>query len=159
MNYQDGRTPNTQCSKCEKQFYRAPKYKKEKNYCSWVCAGIDRTKWITCKMCPTKFKAGQNKVTCSKSCALKHRQDPNRSHCKGRPPRPDHFKHSTRSLKKQLLIERGPKCQLCSYAIPETLNIHHIIEKKNGGTDYKENLLLICPNCHAEIHKGLRKIN
>jgi hypothetical protein len=159
MSYQDRRKPNTNCSHCNNPFYRAPKYKREVNYCSQPCAQIYRVKLIACKMCTNTFKAGLNKVTCSKECAIKHRKDPNRTHCKGRPPKPDHIKHTTRSLKKLLLIERGSKCELCPYAISATLNIHHIKEKKNGGTDHKENLLLICPNCHAEIHKGIRKID
>lgn len=33
-----------------------------------------------------------------------------------------------------------------------TCDIHHIIEKSNGGTDDVSNLIIVCPNHHRIIH-------
>ena len=33
------------------------------------------------------------------------------------------------------------------------LQVHHIIEVKEGGTDDPTNLQLVCAECHAEIHR------
>jgi hypothetical protein len=36
-------------------------------------------------------------------------------------------------------------------------DIHHIVEKSNGGSDDLNNLTILCPNCHRLVHKGLLK--
>ena len=62
---------------------------------------------------------------------------------------------TTRALKKYLLDARGSKCECCGYAVVDALVVHHIIERSEGGSNDRWNLLLICPNCHMEIHKNL----
>ena len=34
------------------------------------------------------------------------------------------------------------------------LEFHHIVHVSKGGKNEVNNLLLLCPNCHAEIHRG-----
>ena len=34
-------------------------------------------------------------------------------------------------------------------------DLHHIIERCNGGTDDHSNLTYVCPNCHRLAHDGL----
>lgn len=59
---------------------------------------------------------------------------------------------SKRSLKTSLIDERGYKCECCGKAkwlgLPITLEIEHI-DADNTNNDFS-NLLLLCPNCHAE---------
>jgi len=46
------------------------------------------------------------------------------------------------------------KCQVCGYnEFIDILEVHHIIERCNGGTDDNGNLILLCPNCHRKAHK------
>ena len=54
-----------------------------------------------------------------------------------------------------LLLEAGYKCgnPTCRHII--TLELHHIEYVRNGGGDGPENLLPLCPNCHAMHHNGL----
>ena len=55
---------------------------------------------------------------------------------------------------------RNKKCYFCDY--DRVLDVHHILEKSKGGRNNKKNLIVICPNCHALIHREhliLRKIN
>lgn len=49
---------------------------------------------------------------------------------------------------------RGVVCEICKFSKTNILVVHHVIERCNGGSDNLENLKLICPNCHAEIHYG-----
>jgi hypothetical protein len=40
----------------------------------------------------------------------------------------------------------------CSYT--HFLDVHHITEEKNGGTNKLDNLIVLCPFCHALAHKN-----
>ena len=51
-------------------------------------------------------------------------------------------------LLKELKNERGNKCQICE---KKSNQIHHIIPRRIGGSNNKDNLLLICNNCHRII--------
>ena len=46
-------------------------------------------------------------------------------------------------------------CQVpgCDYSCESKsqINIHHIIPRSMGGSNKKNNLLEVCPNCHAKI--------
>ena len=44
----------------------------------------------------------------------------------------------------------GNKCACCSSI--DFLVFHHIIPKKEGGTDEYDNLILVCACCHSAIH-------
>ena len=35
-----------------------------------------------------------------------------------------------------------------------TLNEHHLIQRKKGGTDVPENKLYLCEDCHSDVHAG-----
>lgn len=54
-------------------------------------------------------------------------------------------------IKKHLIAERGKKCESCQasewfgYEIP--IQVHHIDGDRSNNL--RENLLLLCPNCHA----------
>lgn len=59
-----------------------------------------------------------------------------------------------RRLKEALIKIRGNVCEICTFTKTKILVVHHVIERHNGGSDQLDNLKLICPNCHAEIHYG-----
>ncbi len=48
-------------------------------------------------------------------------------------------------------------CQICGHN--DIVEIHHIVAIKNGGSDHISNLLILCPNHHEMLHRGLLKIN
>lgn len=50
-----------------------------------------------------------------------------------------------------ILKRMNAKCSLCGWS-ESTCDIHHIIPKKQGGTDDMNNLICICPNCHRLCH-------
>lgn len=47
----------------------------------------------------------------------------------------------------------GGKCCVCGFT--EVVEVHHIISRSMGGTDEIENLILVCPNHHALIERGM----
>lgn len=53
-----------------------------------------------------------------------------------------------RELKQEVKAERGAKCAVCGCT--SGLDMHHIKARRIGGTDVKENLQLLCRNCHAQ---------
>lgn len=53
-----------------------------------------------------------------------------------------------RELKEEIKAERGAKCAICGST--DGLDLHHIKPRRTGGTDDKENLQLLCRNCHAQ---------
>jgi hypothetical protein len=69
-------------------------------------------------------------------------------------------------LKKQAIIHKGGKCVLCGYKrCKKALHFHHLndFEKIVNISDCKtweeieqeiDKCVLVCANCHAEIHSG-----
>lgn len=45
------------------------------------------------------------------------------------------------------------KCAVCSF--DEVVEVHHIVPRRMGGGDHPSNLVLLCPNHHALVDKGL----
>jgi hypothetical protein len=56
-------------------------------------------------------------------------------------------------VKSQVLHEAGYRCGNPSCRTILTLDIHHLEEVGIGGSDRAENLLPLCPNCHALYHR------
>ena len=54
-----------------------------------------------------------------------------------------------------ILHEAGYKCAnpVCRTIL--TLDIHHIVEVSDSGSNEPDNLLPLCPNCHAHHHRGI----
>lgn len=44
----------------------------------------------------------------------------------------------------------GWRCALCDD--PRHLQIHHVIPRSEGGSDFPENLITLCSKCHALAH-------
>lgn len=142
------RNPNTKCSVCYKPIYRRPFEIRQSIggvFCSMGCYGISCRKEKPCVICGKPILSGQNKKTCSRSCANKHRTgirykiNSTRSKVK-----------SYKILKIRLLKERGRICERCGYNKYEILQVHH--KNKNRFNNDLDNLELICPNCHFEEH-------
>lgn len=153
------RSPNTKCHICEKSIYRRPstikQSKKTRVYCSKKCYGISCRKEKPCVVCGKLILSTYNKKTCSEECFKITLKNPNRTFCRGRTTNKD-IKYGSQSFRKKFLRERGAKCQICDYSLERNLVVHHIKEQCNGGTNEDSNLMLLCRNCHGEIHSGYR---
>jgi hypothetical protein len=63
------------------------------------------------------------------------------------------LEYSKRTVSK--ILKRSKKgCSLCGWN-SAACDIHHIDHRANGGNDDHDNLIVVCPNCHREIHEGV----
>ena len=146
------RTPNCKCSMCDKEIYRRPCQIEKYNavFCSQDCYGKSQQKLNKCTMCDNMILASKNAKTCSKACANKQKIGMRYSPEWTRPKK-DKVK-ALLQLRERLSLERGYKCAECNYNKLPILNIHHIVERSQGGSDELSNLEFLCPTCHAEEH-------
>lgn len=131
------------CKTCNKEFI-FPKWQ-NRIYCSTKCYTISRLKPQTifhCQYCGIGF-VDEKRYKYRKFCS---------NQCKGKIHHKE-WKPSYSSIRKRYEI-RGliKKCEKCGYnAHPEILGIHHIDENRRNNS--KENLIVLCPNCHSLEHK------
>lgn len=150
------RKPNTACIICSTQIYRKPYELKRsggKAFCGQECYGKFCRKNKKCVICSTQILSKLHKKTCSKKCQELNNKRPDRLHARGRQVSITDYR--SRSFRKKFRLDRKNKCQACGYSNISNLPIHHMIERKDGGSDKEENLLLLCPNCHIEIHEEI----
>jgi 5-methylcytosine-specific restriction endonuclease McrA len=145
------RKPNCQCYICKKDIYRRPsQIQSSRVYCSKQCVGVDQRNTKICSVCTKQFTGV--KKTCSRSCANKGRYgiqyngtNQNNKYVKGK------------VLKEKLALINNGICSKCKNDNYNILQVHHKIERCNGGTDELNNLILLCPNCHMTEHHGYGK--
>lgn len=142
------RNPNTFCIICSKPIYKRPveiERNKGRVFCSMSCYGISCRKEKPCLICGKAILAGENKKTCSRSCANKYRTG-----IKYKLNKPRSKVKYYKALKIRLLKMRGMVCERCGYNKFEILQVHH--KDRNESNNSLDNLELICPNCHFERH-------
>jgi 5-methylcytosine-specific restriction endonuclease McrA len=142
------RHPNCTCKVCGMPIYRRPvQIEKGDVFCSLGCFGKSCRKSTRCAVCGTELINRKRIKTCSRACANRLRAGIKYTGV----ARKDKVK-TARLLKKRLIQKRGDKCERCGYPKTYILVIHHKVRRCDGGTNELDNLELICPNCHAEIH-------
>jgi hypothetical protein len=59
------------------------------------------------------------------------------------------------NLKSYLMQREDAKCQLCGKTSTQgnSFRIHHVIPRKDGGTDKPDNLSLLHEKCHTQLHR------
>ena len=63
------------------------------------------------------------------------------------------------NTKAYVLSRDGYTCQHCKGKSKDNrLEVHHIVFRKNGGSDEQENLITLCKTCHDSLHKGKIKL-
>lgn len=68
-----------------------------------------------------------------------------------------------RLVNKEALKRGAVKCKFCTCDVYELLDVHRILEGKDGGT-YEQtlthgNCVVLCANCHRMVHAGIIKID
>lgn len=54
------------------------------------------------------------------------------------------------STRKAIYRRDGYQCALCGCT--RYLQIHHVVPRGEGGSDFPDNLITLCSTCHAQIH-------
>ena len=62
---------------------------------------------------------------------------------------------SDQCARKRIIKQRGHKCESCGY--PGYIELHHVLEVGNGGTNNDDNLKMLCEKCHADAHGYIKK--
>lgn len=44
-------------------------------------------------------------------------------------------------------------CEICGEHKPNSLETHHVVPQRHGGSDEPENLVRLCSSCHAAVEK------
>ena len=74
----------------------------------------------------------------------------------------------SKKQKERIAILENHTCQVCGFRQPYInsngkkryiIEVDHIIEKSKGGGECIENLLVLCPNCHAKKTYGIITID
>lgn len=52
--------------------------------------------------------------------------------------------------RKAIYKRDGYRCALCDST--DGLQIHHVVPRGEGGSDFDENLITLCWRCHAQAH-------
>lgn len=142
------RKPNCSCKECNVAIYRRPhQIKKGDVFCSTKCANIRNRKAHNCPVCGIEILTRRNALTCSRRCSNIHRTGTQYNI-----GRPKDKATTLRSFRNQLILDRGSCCNRCGFDEVGILQVHHIIERCNGGTDDPSNLEVLCPNCHTLHH-------
>ncbi len=62
--------------------------------------------------------------------------------------------NSYRELQRQVLERDGWRCQVCGSMCPQ---VHHLKFRSQSGGDVEQNLLTLCTECHARMHRKTRR--
>ena len=63
------------------------------------------------------------------------------------------IRYSITKNKEEILETFNNRCEVCNFNFKEVLVVHHILPISDGGTNELENLSVLCPTCHAIVHK------
>ena len=171
---------NVKCLKCNNIFYKNLNNIKRSpnNFCSKSCAAKYNNKISTkkslkgkCKSCEKIISA--SKTFCSSGCKKYFRSLLPKKSYKEKKEIHRVFMNSYRKKIKKMAIEyKGGKCEICGYnKCTRSLNFHHKIPSEKDFTisyvTYRwekikneiDKCILVCSNCHGEIHDGLVTIS
>lgn len=56
----------------------------------------------------------------------------------------------------EVLAKCARHCSICRRFRPLHLQVHHIVEQNEGGTDDLDNLIAICVSCHSDVHSNTK---
>ena len=77
-------------------------------------------------------------------------------------------RHESRCQKERIATLENHTCQICGFHQQYTnavgkqrwiIEVDHIIPKSEGGGETIDNLLVLCPNCHAKKTAGIIEVN
>jgi predicted restriction endonuclease len=64
-------------------------------------------------------------------------------------------RNGIKKCRRQIIKICGNKCYICGNGFWQILQVHHLLPVNEGGDSGLENLIVLCPNCHATVHRIL----
>jgi hypothetical protein len=156
--------PRAVCRNCGRE-YRPRRHAGRRKFCSRACANRAHSRAV--RENAQAYRAGRSAVVrqgcgktfhvarhrsasaryCSKACLFVHRFAPKSGE---RDRAGSNNLHAARDSARKHL---GEKSLLCGFDV--FVETHHILARRDGGTNRIENLSLLCPNHHKMAHLGL----
>ena len=62
-------------------------------------------------------------------------------------------RNGVKKYRKHVLEANGNMCFVCENKMRSVLMVHHIISVSKGGSNEMDNLVVLCPTCHAVVHR------
>lgn len=59
------------------------------------------------------------------------------------------------SVATKILVKSARHCCICRRFSPLQIQIHHIVEQSDGGSNDEDNLIPICISCHSSVHSKM----
>lgn len=61
-------------------------------------------------------------------------------------------KNIPKDVRNKVLVDAMHRCCLCPEH-HEVVDLHHVVQVSEGGPNTEDNLMAVCPTCHAKIHR------
>lgn len=152
------RKPNTTCGTCATPIYRRPNELQRftKVYCSRDCMWQDRGRApvLKCHVCGSRVKATHKRRPrkfCSRKCSNKGRRGITYS-------KNSQGNKSQRRLAQIQNTLGTRECMVTGCDYDKVLEVHRHVPGRKGGGYVIGNMFAICPNHHAEITRGLLRV-
>jgi 5-methylcytosine-specific restriction endonuclease McrA len=154
---------NATCHYCGREFHRVPSELSRRHvtnhYCCRQCYEKARQEGLADKRRPVG-RGGAHESRCARCGAIFYLKpsilnSDHRHYCSRECKRLDQITTGS-YVPRQYMKDRQDRCQICGLDDPDILVIHH--KDSNPRHNRLENLMVVCPNCHARIHKGLVKV-
>jgi hypothetical protein len=52
----------------------------------------------------------------------------------------------------KMMVKCARRCCICRRFRPTKLQVHHIVERSQGGANDEDNLIVTCMSCHTDVH-------
>ncbi len=57
-------------------------------------------------------------------------------------------------VRNEVLKRDKNRCRMCGAKRPTPFHVHHILKRRNGGTDTLDNLITVCAGCHKKAESS-----
>jgi hypothetical protein len=152
------------CAECRVAFQA--KASRQQRFCSRACAAEYHRRHLwrraekRCLGCDRTISAQPSRIGrrkyCSYSCAARNRSAKwlARQRTAKRNKYVNDLAGKASFVREQLLRFIPDKCLICGWA-EDLCDLHHKNGRHRGGTNRIDNITILCPNCHREVHEGL----
>jgi len=52
----------------------------------------------------------------------------------------------------KMMVKCARRCCICRRYRPTKLQVHHVVERNQGGSNDEDNLIVACMSCHTDVH-------